>query len=167
MRCLSHLRVLFLKIKVRPRSCRSYLRWYSWYFFSLNLKYHIEGEIKIICQQRFDIWWLEITEIKMETRLILVWSYAFFKIKIPCLLKFFPFCCTVEWIWSISNGRCGVSGTLNGAFLDYRPRPVKVIFELHMQMKSFQDFFFWSNPDIMYIQYISMISRKLRMISMG
>lgn len=66
----------------------------------------------------------------------------FLKIKIPSLLKLVPFCCTVEWIWSISNGRCGVSGTLNGAFLDYRPRPVKVIFELHMQMKSFQDFFF-------------------------
>ena len=83
----------------------------------------------------------------------------FFKIKIPWLLKFVPFCCTVEWIWSISNGRCGVSGTLNGAFLDYRPRPVKVIFELHMQMKSFQDFFFWSNPDIIYIQDIHDIKK--------
>lgn len=56
----------------------------------------------------------------------------------PMLVEVF----SILWIWSISNGRCGVSGTLNGAFLDYRPRPVKVIFELHMQMKSFQDFFF-------------------------
>ena len=105
----------------------------------------------------FDDCWLQKSKWKQD------WfqfdPMPFFKIKIPWLLKFVPFCCTVEWIWSISNGRCGVSGTLNGAFLDYRPRPVKVIFELHMQMKSFQDFFFWSNPDIIYIQDIHDIKK--------